>query len=95
MVNHPNRSTHAFRFIAFSTITQNSLAHDADARGALDKAAELHREDTDFLEVIDFGTGGRKVWQNEVPLHRAREGNRTVFRGEGYAPGLAAIEMEG
>ena len=86
MTNHPNRSTRPFRFIAFTTIGGNSLAHAASAREAIDIAVSGHRlADTDFLECLDCGSAGRKVWDFEVPLYEARRLNRTVFRGAGYA----------
>lgn len=95
MVNHPNRSTRAFHFIAFNMVSQNSLAHADSPAVALELATEMLRGDTDFVEVLDCGTAGRKAWQAGAFLHRVRDGNRTVFRGTGYAPIWPFVEMEG
>ena len=90
MANHPNRSTASFRFIAFSTITGQPEAHAASASAALELASK-HLPDAAFLEVLDCGENGRKVWTggvsptNPVPLHKARAMHTTVFRGNGYA----------
>lgn len=85
MTNHPNRSTASFRFIAFSTVTGQSLFRAASAEAARDGAVESHRLDNaDFIEVIDCGDGGRKVWNEAVPVHKARARNRVVFRGGGH-----------
>lgn len=90
MTNHPNRSTASFRFVAFSTITGQPEAHAASASAALALASK-DLQNADFLEVLDCGENGRKVWTggviptNPIPLHKARTGHTTVFRGAGYA----------
>lgn len=94
MVNHPNRSTRGFHFIAFNMVSQNSLAHADTPQRALELAAGMLRGDTSFLEVLDCGTAGRKLWDHEVFLWKARPVNRTVFRGAGYAPEWEPVEME-
>ncbi|MDA8232762.1 MAG: hypothetical protein M0006_15635 [Magnetospirillum sp.] len=93
MTNHPNRSTISFRFIAFSTVSGNSLFRAATAVEARDMAIKEHHLDDDaYVEVLDCGENGRKVWDRGLPLHQAREGHEVVFRGAGY-PHLPAIAL--
>ena len=86
MANHPNRPAASFRFIAFSMITGHSQAHARTARQAL-VLASRYLPDTDYLEVIDCGENGLKVWTggavpaNPIPLQKARREHLTVFRG--------------
>jgi len=89
MTNHPNRNPTAARFVAFSTITGTPEAYAATAALALAKAIR-NLPNADFIEVLDCGENGRKIWSggveppNPVPLHKARELHPTVFRGTGY-----------
>lgn len=80
MTNHPNRSAANFRFIAFSTITGQSLAHAATVEKALSLALAVHKlPNADFLEILDCEANGRKVWssgvtpENPVLLAKARQ----------------------
>jgi hypothetical protein len=90
VVNHPNRGGGSFQFIAYDMITGLPQAHAKTAGGALALAAE-HLPNADFIEVLDCGDNGKKVWTggsiptNPVPLYKARPLHRTVFRGAGYA----------
>jgi hypothetical protein len=87
-----------FRFIAFSTITGQSQAHADTAKDALALATRYLPND-DFIEVLDCGDNGEKVWTggivpaNPVPLYKARTRHRTVFRGAGYADSLPATPL--
>lgn len=98
MTNHPNRSSASFRFIAFSMIHQSSVAHATTAAEALRLATE-RLPDTRFIEILDCGANGRKVWTgggdpaNPVPLYKARHLHQTVFRGDGYADDHAPIAL--
>jgi hypothetical protein len=88
-VNHPNRGNASYRFVAFSTITGHSQAYAATAKEALALAAE-YLPAADFVEILDCGDNGRKVWTgggvpHPFPLCLARMRHRTVFRGPGYA----------
>jgi hypothetical protein len=98
MVNHPNRSNASYRFIAFFMITLQPAAHAATAKDAMELASR-DLPDTDFIEVLDCGDNGRKIWTggvqpaNPVPLHKARALHTTVFRGAGYAESWPAIPL--
>ena len=88
MTNHPNRSSANFRFIAFSTVTGQSLAHAATVEKAISLAVNGQKlPNADFLEVLDCAENGRKVWSggatpsNPVLLTTARRLHPTVFRG--------------
>lgn len=91
----------AFRFVAFSTITGQPQAYAATAEEAL-MIATKHLPDADFIEVLDCGDNGKKIWTGSslpispVLLYKARKLHRTVFRGPGYATShhpLPAISM--
>jgi hypothetical protein len=82
-----------YRFIAFNMISQNSLGWAETARQALENAASLLDGDSSFIEVLDCGTAGEKIVNASLPLYRAREANKTVFRGDGYAPNDPAIPL--
>lgn len=101
MTNHPNRSNATFRFIAFSLITQQPVAHAATAAEAV-KLATADARDADYIEVLACGENGRKIWTGgvspvtPVPLYKARALHHTMFRGAGYAEGynpLPAIAL--
>jgi hypothetical protein len=85
-----DQSKKPFRFIAFSTITGQSRAYAGTAQEALSLATK-HPPDADFIEILDCGENGKKVWTggsvpiNPVPLYKARALHPTVFRGAGYA----------
>ena len=88
MPEHPYRSAVNFRFIVFSTVTGQSLAHAATIEKALSLAVETHKlAAADFLEVLDCAENGRKVWtggaspENPVLLAKARQHHPTVFCG--------------
>ena len=88
MTNHPNRSAANFSYIAFSTVTGQSLAHaDKVEKSLLLAVAVQNLSDANFLEVLDCGNNGRKVWtggetpNNPVLLASARRLHATVFRG--------------
>jgi hypothetical protein len=79
-----------YRFVAFSTINGLPQAHAGTAAAAL-RLAAIGLPDAGFLEVLDCGDNGGKVWTGgvtptrPVALHKARELHRTAFRGAGYA----------
>jgi hypothetical protein len=87
-----------FRYIAFFMITGFTEAHAATPEAAKDLAAR-HLPNADFIEVLDCGANGLKVWTggvepaNPVPLHRARARHTTVYRGAGYAPARPAVAL--
>jgi len=87
-----------FRYIAFFMVTGFTEAHAATPRAALD-AAVRHLPNGDFIEVLDCGADGFKIWMggvlpaNPVPLHRARKLHPTVYRGAGYAPARPAVPL--
>lgn len=90
MVNHPICGGASFQFIAFDMISGQPQAHAKTAAGALALATEF-LPNNDFIEVLDCGENGKKVWTggsqptNPVALYKARPLHRTVFRGAGYA----------
>lgn len=87
--------TTTLRYIAFSTVTQRSLAAADTAAGARDETVRFHHLPTaKYIEVLDCGTDGRAVWLDDLPLWKARQIHPTVFRGAGYEPHLPAIEMQ-
>jgi hypothetical protein len=98
MVNHPNRGAASFRFVAFFMITGEPQAHASTAKEAV-ALASTQLPDTDFIEVLDCGDNGKKVWTggsipaNPVPLYKARRLHATVFRGPGYAEQFPAVPM--
>ena len=98
MVNHPNRGAGNFRFIAFFMITGQPQAYARTAEEALALATQ-HLPNADFIEVLDCGDNGKKVWtggsspSNPVPLHKARPLHRTAFRGSGYAERFPPIAL--
>lgn len=86
MTNHPRRSTRWYQFIAFSMITGTSLARGPTARAAIEAAIEGERmPGARYIEALDCGANGRKVWDETISLAVARKAHRTVFRGDGYA----------
>ncbi len=90
MVNHPNRGGASFQFIVFDMITGQPMAHAKTVGEALALATK-HLPDADFIEILDCGENGKKVWTggsqptNPVALYKARPLHCTVFRGAGYA----------
>ena len=92
MTNHPKRSSVSYRFIAFSTITGQSLQRAATAADVLAEAIRFNRlDDGSFVEVLDCGDDGRKIWNAGVPVEKARKLHRAVYRGGGYAEPQAAV----
>lgn len=82
----------AFRYIAFCMVTQEPLARAETAAQALTRACSFNElPDADYIEVLDCGENGRKIWTggvfptNPIPLYKSRRMHRTVFRGAGYA----------
>jgi hypothetical protein len=78
-----------FKFVAFDMIAGQPQAHAKTAQEALALATE-HLPNADFIEVLDCGDNGQKIWTggslptNPVALRKARALHRTVFRGPGY-----------
>ena len=84
-MNHPNRGPGAYRFIAWSTITQAAVAH----AGTLEDARELAAKTVapEFIEVLSCGWNGRPLWRDATTNPRpatlidARKSHPTVHRG--------------
>lgn len=74
------------RYIAFSTITQQSLARGTTVETALAEAiaAGGNGMTNHFVEVLDCGENADKVWIKSAVLHKARQRHASVFRGRGY-----------
>jgi hypothetical protein len=61
-----------YRFIAFSRITGNPLAHAAEEDDAKSLTIEAHQLDDASVEVLDCGLLGYRIWWSFLPLSRVR-----------------------
>jgi hypothetical protein len=70
-----------FRFIAFSTLTGDSLAAGSAWPHPVSDMFAAEGGDPNHIEVLTFeGSNGSHVWEKFLPLHVARDRGLTVFR---------------